>query len=321
MKEKYLRSPIPYMGSKYKLLKDLIPLFPKECDIFVDLFGGSGTVSMNYQGGGRTIYNEFNHNIVELIKVIVNNNPEELDKYWKAKVEYYKLPKKSTKRENSNDDTYFTERQNNYNQMRKDYNSSKERDYRDLYLLSCFSINHLIRFNSDSQFNASSGNDSYNEVNFERVKGMHEKFKNVEISEGDALTIDLSFLTNNSFVYCDCPYLNTEAVYNEKRAFGGWTIESDYKLFKRLEELNEKGIKWGLSNVFENRGKRNDHLIEWCNKNNWTVVHLDRNYNPFSRGLSNNDEVYICNYNIDNDNIKKDNNSIQYSQVDFFDLI
>ena len=46
----YYRSPIPYMGNKYKLLKHILPLFPKTCKTFIDLFGGSGTVSMNYQG-------------------------------------------------------------------------------------------------------------------------------------------------------------------------------------------------------------------------------------------------------------------------------
>ena len=68
---KYLESPIFYMGNKYKLLKQLIPLFPKQCDTFLDLFGGSGVVSMNYQGTRKTIYNEFNGNIVNLIKIIV----------------------------------------------------------------------------------------------------------------------------------------------------------------------------------------------------------------------------------------------------------
>ena len=52
---KYLESPIFYMGNKYKLLKQLIPLFPKQCDTFLDLFGGSGVVSMNYQGTRKTI--------------------------------------------------------------------------------------------------------------------------------------------------------------------------------------------------------------------------------------------------------------------------
>ena len=76
----------------------------------------------------------------------------------------------------------------------------------------------------------------------------------------------------------------------------GKNYEDNLKKFKK--ELNKKGVKWGLSNVFVNRDKENTHLIEWCNKNNWNVYHLNRNYNPFSRGNSNNDEVYICNYKI-----------------------
>lgn len=110
--------------------------------------------------------------------------------------------------------------------------------------------------------------------------------------------MDFSVLSKNSFVYVDPPYLNTTAVYNEKRAYGGWNIDSDYRLFKVLEELNNRGIKWGFSNVFINRGISNDHLIKWCEDNNWNVLHLQRNYNPFSRGNSNNDEVYIYNYEV-----------------------
>lgn len=312
----YKRSPIPYMGNKYKLLKTLIPLFPKESDIFIDAFGGSGVVSMNYKAKTK-IYNELNPNIVELVKIMVNNKPEELDKYWKDKVEYYKLPKQSTKRKNLNDEKFFKERQNNYNKMREDYNNSKERDYRDLFLLSCYSINHLIRFNGESEFNASSGNDSYNDVNLQRVKDMYETFKNVEIKCGSVFDLNFEILTDKSFVYLDPPYLNTEAVYNEKRAFGGWDIDCDYKLFDLLEKLNARGVKWGLSNVFVNRGKENTHLKEWCKKNNWKVYHLDRNYNPFSRGNSDNDEVYICNYG---ERIEK-KQTIKFEQLDFMSLL
>ena len=41
---KLIESPINYMGSKYKLLDRLIPLFPK-ADTFVDLFAGGGLVN------------------------------------------------------------------------------------------------------------------------------------------------------------------------------------------------------------------------------------------------------------------------------------
>ena len=165
----YKRSPIPWMGNKYKLLKDLIPLFPKECDVFVDLFGGSGVVSMNYKGKQATIYNEFNENIVELIKMIINNNPEELDKYWKDKINEYNIKTMKDSKYFENEDKYqeHLKQQEGYYNLRKDYNISKEKDKRDLYLLTCYSINHLIRFNRNGEFNVSCGNlQEYNDKTY-----------------------------------------------------------------------------------------------------------------------------------------------------------
>lgn len=77
-----LRSPLPYMGNKYNLLPQLLPLFPKTCDIFVDGFGGSGVVSLNYKGTKQTIYNEFNPNIVNLLKCLLDNDINSLDSYF-----------------------------------------------------------------------------------------------------------------------------------------------------------------------------------------------------------------------------------------------
>lgn len=39
----YIKSPIFYMGNKYRLLPQLLPLFPSNIDTFYDLFGGSGS--------------------------------------------------------------------------------------------------------------------------------------------------------------------------------------------------------------------------------------------------------------------------------------
>lgn len=298
-KDYIYRSPIFYMGNKCKLLKQLLPLFPKSCETFVDLFGGSGVVSMNYQGTNKTIYNEFNHNIVELVKMVKEIEPKDLDNYLKNRIHEFDIQPIKDRKYFENEETYQKqlEKQKGYYSFREFYNNTKERDYRDLYLLACFSINHLIRFNKDNQFNASCGNlQQYSESVYEQICNMHNIFQNVIIQHNDALSLNLNQFSNNDFIYCDPPYLNTKAVYNEKRAFGGWDIDCDKQLFNLLEEANKRGIKWGLSNVFENRDKRNEHLIKWCEDNNWYVYHLNRNYNPFSRGNSNNDEVYICNY-------------------------
>ena len=285
------------MGNKYKLLKDIIPLFPKECDIFLDGFGGSGVVSMNYQGTKETIYNELNNHIVNLMKTLLEYSPEELDKYFNTLILKYELPTTSCTQDERLKRKEYEIRSEKYNKLREYYNKSQERDYRVLFLLCRYSINHLIRFNSNGEFNAPSGTDVYNDSILKDIKDLQQMFKKVTISNEDFFNLDLSKLTTESFVYCDVPYTSTRAVYNEKRAFGGWSIEDDKKLFKCLENLNKRGIKWGLSNVFENRGKINQHLIDWCNENGWYVYHLERNYNPFRGGdKSNNDEVFIANY-------------------------
>ena len=45
----YVKSPLNYVGEKYKLLKEIIPLFPSSIDTFVDLFGGGFNVDANVQ--------------------------------------------------------------------------------------------------------------------------------------------------------------------------------------------------------------------------------------------------------------------------------
>lgn len=40
----FLKNPFNYTGAKYKLLPQLLPLFPDRIDNFVDLFGGGGSI-------------------------------------------------------------------------------------------------------------------------------------------------------------------------------------------------------------------------------------------------------------------------------------
>lgn len=44
---KYQRSCINYQGNKYRILNHIIHLFPKNINTFVDVFAGSGVMSLN----------------------------------------------------------------------------------------------------------------------------------------------------------------------------------------------------------------------------------------------------------------------------------
>lgn len=275
------------MGSKYKLLRDIIPLFPKHIDVFYDLFGGSGVVSINVCGRcNRVVYNDFNENVVNLLHMFKVSSPQELNTYFENKKRIYNL------RTNSSKDTYMDD-MGNYLKMRDDYNKSNPKDYRDLYLLSCYSINHLMRFNSNNEFNVSGGRNSYSSRIYSLIINAYEKLKGIELNNLNIFDFNFDNITSNDFVYLDPPYTNTWAVYNEKGTFGGWELKDDLKLFNIIDELNLRGVKFGLSNVFSNRGVENTHLIEWAKK--YRVHHLHRHYHPFSTESSDSDEVYITN--------------------------
>ena len=46
-KQKYIKSPLNYVGGKHKLLPQILPLFPKNINTFIDLFGGGFNVGIN----------------------------------------------------------------------------------------------------------------------------------------------------------------------------------------------------------------------------------------------------------------------------------
>ena len=101
-------------------------------------------------------------------------------------------------------------------------------------------------------------------------------------------------------VYCDPPYLISTAVYNEKQRFnGGWSEEDDLCLFQKLDSLNQKGIKFAYSNVFEHKGQKNEQLIEWAKQYYTHYLKVDYSNCNYQATDSETVEVLITNYNIE----------------------
>ena len=126
------------------------------------------------------------------------------------------------------------------------------------------------------------------------TKNMVEDF---EIVKSDYLTVLADFKRKGvkfDLVYLDPPYSNTTATYNENNA---WGLEDDYELFRLCDKLTTQGVKWGMSNVFENKGNVNQHLIDWVNKNGYNVHFFDGfNYVSCGKGNAKTVEVFISNY-------------------------
>lgn len=282
-------SPIFYMGNKKKLInKGLIDLFPKDINTFYDLFCGSGIVTMNTDAISYEI-NDINSNITDLIQYFCYYKPEEIIHRIDKLIERYELPTFSTDvRKYNGDREVFKKR---YNKLREDYN--KTRDVELLYVLNIFSNSHMIRFNSNGDFNMPFGNGYFTEDAKNAIRNNNYE-KIIYINHSDFREYINREFEINDFIYLDPPYLDTTATYNEN---GGWTENDENDLYKLCEELNNCNIKFAMSNVFSNKGITNEKLIEWCKKNNWSVHYFDNfTYSACGKGNGKTVEVLIMNY-------------------------
>ena len=105
-------------------------------------------------------------------------------------------------------------------------------------------------------------------------------------------------LKENDFVYCDPPYLISNASYNDgKRGFKNWGADEEIQLLDLLDFLDYKKVKFALSNVLVHKGMSNDRLIEWSKRYN--VKHIEKDYNNSNYQRKNKDketqEVLILN--------------------------
>lgn len=289
MEEEIIISPIFYMGSKRKLInKGLIDLFPKDINMFVDLFAGSGIVSMNVDAN-KYVVNDFNNNLISLIRYFKDNKSDNIINHVNKSILKYELPTFSTDtRKYSGDREIFKIR---YNKLRKDYN--KSRDIKLLYVLNLFSNSHMIRFNSNNEFNMPFGNGYFTEECKENI--INNNYKKINyLTNKDFREIKLNKLSSQDFVYLDPPYFNTTATYNEN---GGWSENDENDLYHLCEHLSMNNIKFAMSNVFENKGVINHKFIDWVHKNNYNVFTFDKfTYYACGKGNSNTKEVLITNY-------------------------
>ena len=312
----YIKSPIHYMGCKYDLLPYLIEQFPKpeEVTTFYDLFGGSGTVSLNVPYK-NVVYNELNDNMVNLLKMIRDTEPQEIIDHINKRIKEFGLNEEGTDiRQNVEGIEELRNYYNNkYLEFRKFYNES-EKDIKDLYALSFYSFCNLMRFNSKNEFNMPFGNRCFIKEDSYRLIEAHNRFleKNIDLRQGDTFEL-LKNITKNEgqFLYSDSPYTSSTAIYNENRAFGGWGIEEDERLFNELDRLTKLGIKWAYSNVLSIKGKDNDHIEAWATRNGYTIIELEnKEYSSLGKGNANAREVLIINY---------EQRTKRYSIFDFLD--
>jgi DNA adenine methylase Dam len=160
--------------------------------------------------------------------------------------------------------------------IRSEFNKEKTRI--DLLLvLVLYSFNNQIRFNSTGSFNLPVGKRDYNGSSRKNVAAFNQisNEKKIVFRNCDFRDIDKMLLTKDDFLYLDPPYLLGLASYNE---MGGWIEKDENDLYELLTKLDKKGIKFALSNVLEHKGKTNQIMKDWVNKNKYKLHKIDYDY-------------------------------------------
>lgn len=284
----FIKSPLNYIGGKYKILPQIFPLFPKDVNCFVDLFAGGANVGIN-SNATKIVLNDNLVYLVEMYETLAKMSEEAVLDHVQGVISEYDLSLTNT---------------DGYNRFRDHYNAT--RNPLDLLILTFFSFNHQIRFNNSHQFNTPFGKNRsrYNrsiEKNLIRfLEALHSK--NIEFQKQEFNKFDFSKLSSDDFVYCDPPYLITVGSYNDgKRGFTGWGEKQERDLLAILSELDKRHIRFALSNVLTHKNITNHHLVKWVEENNFQIHEVNNdftnsNYHTSTHTKDGTREVLITNY-------------------------
>lgn len=305
-----LQSPLNYTGGKYKLLPQILPLFPQNINVFVDLFCGGCNVGINVESNS-VIYNDSNKNLLYLYNIFKNLDKETIlewiyeiiKKYDLSLVSKYGYQYYGCESSKGLGD-YNREK---YLKLRADFNkkhADKKFDYFYyvmFYVLIVYSFNNQIRFNSKGEFNLPVGKRDFNKNMEKKLVEFIDRIQtqNCRFSCLDFRKFDTYFLTSKDFVYVDPPYLITCATYNEQ---GGWNEKAERDLLAFLDRLNNRHIRFALSNVLRSKGNENIILLKWLEKNvdKYQAIRLDYNYSNSNYQIKNktslSEEVLVVNY-------------------------
>ncbi len=302
-----IASPLNYTGGKFKLLPQILPLFPKQVETFVDLFCGGCNVGCN-AAANRVVFNDNNEILIGLLGWFQQTDSESLFNSIESVIQKYELSnsmKYGYEYYNANgSDGLANANREGFQKLRDEFNGLDIRNsyyYLLLYVLIIFSFNNQIRFNRNDKFNLPVGKRDFNSKMRNKLWQFINRIQSIDCQFQckDFNSINIDELSPQGFVYADPPYLITCATYNEQN---GWNEDNERSLLNFLDKLHERKIRFALSNVLKSKGKVNTILNDWINqrKDRYFVEYLNFNYansNYHTKDKSDSaEEVLIRNY-------------------------
>ena len=271
---KIYRSPLFYVGDKYKLYPKIRKYFPKTINRFIEPFTGGGSVFLNVNAN-EYLLNDIDTNVINIHRFLIeqSENPKAFfDSVFEVIQEYnlsHSYIKDIVPQELKDEwiKTYYAKfNKQGFDKLKNDYNSSNEKSILHLYLLLIFGFNRMLRFNSKGEYNLPVGNVDFNKNTEVALNDYFRltKQKNIQFHNLDFLDFfkQIDF-QEDDFVYLDPPYLITFSEYNKL-----WNEETERRLLDFLEWLDTQNVKFAVSNVSHYKGKVNQQFSEWSIQHN-----------------------------------------------------
>ena len=301
MKNGIARSPLFYVGDKYKLVREIRTHFPAHINRLIEPFVGGGSVTMNVDADGYLL-NDINSYVINLHRMLqgyIGRENEFVDELYTI-IDEYKLslslrsdvvPKDMKV---ANPKTYYARyNKAGYQRMKADFINGGQQDMLRLYLLLVYGFNHMLRFNGKGVFNLPVGNVDFNQNVHD---ALHDYFCLLSQKQVQWFNMDYrQFLAEidyqkDDLVYLDPPYLITFSEYNKL-----WNEVTERNLLAVLDQLNVRGVKFAISNVTHYRGQTNTIFLEWSAQ--YHTHPIKSNYISFNdNSIKHFSEVLVTNY-------------------------
>lgn len=233
-KNKLVAPVLKWVGGKRQLLAEIEKYFPEKYSTYYEPFVGGGAVLFHLQPK-KAVLNDVNNELINLYQVIkddVESLIEDLRKHKNESEYFYEIRKKD--------------------RDEKVYNSltNVQKASRVIFLnKTCY--NGLYRVNNSGEFNTPFGKyknpDIVNEITLRAVSRYFNENK-IIFKCGD-FEDALKGIRKGAFVYLDPPYDPVSDSSNfTGYAKGGFDREEQIRLKELCDKLNEKGVKFLLSN-------------------------------------------------------------------------
>lgn len=293
------RSPLFYVGDKYKLIPQLLEHFPKKINRFIEPFTGGGSVFLNIEAN-KFLLNDIDTNIYKIHDFLMSQseNKEEFFSTILLKAKKYNLSRSfhedivpiELKREWKK--TYYAKfNKTGYYKLREDYNENKE--ILDLYLLLIYGFNRMLRFNSKNKFNVPVGNVDFNSNVYNSLENYFDFINNNNIywhNKDYKDFLGCIEFKENDFIYLDPPYLISSSEYNKI-----WDDNKEIELLNTLDSINKKNIKFAISNIIYHKNNKNEIFKSWMGKYDYNYI--NSNYISYhDNTIKKTIEVLVKNY-------------------------